>query len=292
MSEAPEPPSEAARSDKAAPSGKAPSSNDTASSSKATSPHTAAPARKKGCGSRVKALSFIALFAILTVSLLQFFSPLPDRSDPSSRTSSSLMNIYTEGGDLYFLPRGSEDAPLGFILYPGAKVPKEAYSYLGRAVAEAGYPAALLDVRLGFAIFDSEAASRPIAALPGIKKWVLAGHSLGGVAASSFAKTHQDIVGGIVFLGSYPSTGGSLSRTRVRALSVSASNDMLATQEKIDAAKALLPDSTSYVRISGGNHAQFGEYGTQKGDGAADIPPSRQQQSVVDSVLALLASLR
>jgi len=177
-------------------------------------------------------------------------------------------------------------------MYPGAKVPKEAYSYLGRAVAEAGYPAVLLDVRLGFAIFDAQAASRPITALPGIRKWVLAGHSLGGVAASGFAKKHQDQVSGIVFLGSYPSASGSLAETRIRVLSISASNDMLATQEKIGKARPLLPDSANYIGIAGGNHAQFGDYGTQKGDGAAEIPPSRQQRSVAESVLALLASLR
>jgi len=278
--EKPEPSSDAAPSGKVAPSGKAESSEDSKS------------APKKGCGRRLKVFFALAISAILVAGLIQMFSPLPDRSDPALRTPTSSMDIYEEGEDLYFLPAGSEDAALGFILYPGAKVPKEAYSYLGRAVAEAGYPAVLLGVRLGFAIFDTKAASRSMAALPGVRKWVLAGHSLGGVAASDFARKHQDLVDGIVFLGSYPSASGSLAETRIRVLSISATNDMLATQEKIGKARTLLPDSTSYVRIAGGNHAQFGDYGTQKGDGAAEIPPSRQQRSVMESVLTLLASLQ
>jgi len=286
MNEKPEPSSDTAPYSKATPS------SDAALSGKAKSSQGLKSAPKKGCGYRLKAFFALAVLAILAAALIQIFSPLPDLSDPALRTPTSSIDIYEEGGDLYFLPEGSENAALGFIMYPGAKVPKEAYSYLGRAVAEAGYPAVLLDVRLGFAIFDAQAASRSITALPGVRKWVLAGHSLGGVTASGFAKQHQDIVDGIVFLASYPAASGSLAETRIRVLSVSASNDMLATQDKIGKAGTLLPDSANYVRIAGGNHAQFGDYGTQKGDGAAEIPPSRQQRSVVESVLALLASLR
>ncbi|MFA5851635.1 MAG: alpha/beta family hydrolase, partial [Spirochaetales bacterium] len=160
------------------------------------------------------------------------------------------------------------------------------------SVAEAGYPAVLLSVPLGFAIFNPSAASRPIASLPGVRKWVLAGHSLGGVAASLYAREHQDIIAGIVYLGSYPPGGGSLAGTKIKALSLSGTNDMLATAEKIDKAKPLLPESVRYVVIQGGNHAQFGDYGPQRGDGVAEITPRLQQSIVVESVLALLASMQ
>jgi len=238
--------------------------------------------------------TFLAFFllAVLAVSAFQVASKFPDLSDPILRTSSSTVSVHSEGGDLRFLPQGREALPVGFIMYPGAKVPKEAYSYLARSLAEEGYPAVLVDAPLGFAIFGVDAASPSIAALTGVKRWVLAGHSLGGVAASLYAKKHPESVAGIVLLGSYPPGGGSLAGLDLRALSISASNDMLATQEKIEKSRTLLLETTLYLRVPGGNHAQFGEYGSQRGDGAAEIPPGRQQGIVVESVLALMANLR
>lgn len=211
---------------------------------------------------RVRAFITLVLLAILIISAIQMFSKFPDMSDPVLRVSTSAVDVHSDGKDIYFMPHGAENASLGFIMYPGAKVPKEAYSYLARSLAEAGYPAVLLDAPLG------------------------------GVAAALFAKKHLDIVSGIVFLASYPPGGGSLAEARLQVLSISASNDMLATREKIEKARRLLPESTRYVRISGGNHALFGDYGSQRGDGAAEITSGRQQGVVVDSVLALLASLQ
>ena len=247
---------------------------------------------RKRSSSFVKIFVAAASFVFLGLVLVQTLSKQPNRSDPALRISSSSVSVYAQGGDLYFIPQGRETASTGFIMYPGAKVPKEAYSYLTRSVAEAGYPAVLIDVPLGYAIFNPNAASRPVAALPNVKRWVLAGHSLGGVAAALYAKKHQNIVAGIVFLGSYPPGGGSLASTKIQALSVAGQNDMLATKEKIEKAAPLLPESTKYISIPGGNHAQFGDYGPQRGDGAAEIPSGDQQRLVVDSVLAFLASLQ
>lgn len=252
----------------------------------------AASPPRSGGRSRLKGF-FIAVFIILlAVVALQMFLPAKDRSDPVLRASTADIHVYAEKGDLYFIPLKPDAPPFGFILYPGAKVPKEAYSYLARAIAQAGYPAVLVGVPLGFAIFGTESASRPIAALPDVKKWVIGGHSLGGVAAALYAKKHQDLVVGIVFLASYPPGGASLADTRIQALSISASNDMQATREKIAKAKPLLPESASYMVVDGGNHAQFGDYGPQRGDGAAEIAPSRQQMETADSVLAFLANFK
>lgn len=38
------------------------------------------------------------------------------------------------------------------------------------------------------------------------------------------------------------------------------------------------------VVIEGGNHAQFGNYGEQKGDTPADISPQEQQSQTVDAI--------
>jgi hypothetical protein len=53
----------------------------------------------------------------------------------------------------------------------------------------------------------------------------------------------------------------------------------------------LLPSSTAWTVIEGGNHSQFGWYGPQKGDNAASIAPEAQQDAVVAASVALLKSL-
>ncbi len=47
--------------------------------------------------------------------------------------------------------------------------------------------------------------------------------------------------------------------------------DQVAKQSQSEANKKLLPATTTWVRVEGGNHAQFGWYGGQPGDGKAKI---------------------
>ena len=47
--------------------------------------------------------------------------------------------------------------------------------------------------------------------------------------------------------------------------------------EKYEQGKEFLPEDFTEVYISGGNHAQFGNYGVQKGDGTASISADEQQ---------------
>ena len=46
--------------------------------------------------------------------------------------------------------------------------------------------------------------------------------------------------------------------------------------EKYNQYSSNLPDNTQEIVISGGNHAQFGSYGRQKGDGTATITAEDQ----------------
>lgn len=45
---------------------------------------------------------------------------------------------------------------------------------------------------------------------------------------------------------------------------------------------------TQEIVIEGGNHAQFGDYGPQKGDGTAQITPEEQWEKTADAVMNLL----
>ena len=52
-----------------------------------------------------------------------------------------------------------------------------------------------------------------------------------------------------------------------------------------------LPEGTSLKVIDGGNHAQFGHYGPQKGDGIATISREEQQRLTAAAILELANGL-
>ena len=174
-----------------------------------------------------------------------------------------------------------------FIFYPGGRVDYRSYAAPLRAIAEQGYLVVLVPVRLNLAFFDINAAEPVFAAHPEITRWVVGGHSLGGVAASLFAGKHSE-VSGLVFWASYPADD-SIKDSDLRVLSIYGTKDM-AGMSKFDETASLNPADTQYVVIDGGNHAQFGDYGAQPGDNEATISRAEQQSQVVSAVVAFLAS--
>jgi hypothetical protein len=52
----------------------------------------------------------------------------------------------------------------------------------------------------------------------------------------------------------------------------------------------LLPPTTRWVLIEGGNHSQFGRYGFQPGDRFASVDRDRQQDLTSQAILAALQS--
>ncbi len=196
----------------------------------------------------------------------------------------------TTGGWLVFEPVG-KPADTGLIFYPGGKVDYRAYAPYANAIARQGYLVVIQRMPLNLAVFDINEAGKVMQAYPQIKTWAVGGHSLGGSMAANYAAHHTDQVRGLVLLASYPASSDSLVGKGVQVLSIFATNDGLATQSKIDAARPLLPGDTTYVAIQGGNHGQFGYYGQQSGDGVATIARADQQVQAIDATVAFLRSL-
>ena len=57
------------------------------------------------------------------------------------------------------------------------------------------------------------------------------------------------------------------------------------------ASRSLLPPDTRWMAIEGGNHAQFGWYGSQSGDCPAALSRAEQQAQIVRATLAFLEEL-
>jgi hypothetical protein len=197
--------------------------------------------------------------------------------------------VVTQRGWIAFVPH---DAPptAGIILYPGGRVQAEAYAPLARQIAEAGYLATIVYAPLNLAIFNPGAAIPVIENFSAIDTWVVGGHSLGGATAAIFAADNAAIVDGLVLMASYP-PGAELASSDIRVLSIYGTNDGLAGVQNILDSAANLPANTRFVAIEGGNHAQFGYYGVQAGDGVAAISREEQITQTVNAIVNLLNML-
>ena len=197
----------------------------------------------------------------------------------------------TEDRWITFTPPGVAPTT-GFIFYPGARVDPRAYAQLARALATRGTQVVIVPMPLNLAVLASGRAAEVIAAYPEVGAWAVGGHSLGGAMAASFASRHAGAVDGLVLWAAYPASGDDLSaRDDLAVLSVYATLDGLMTAAERIASEERLPASTCWAAIEGGNHAQFGAYGVQRGDNPATLSASAQQVRVMEATAAFLRGL-
>lgn len=176
---------------------------------------------------------------------------------------------------------------LGYIFYPGGKVESKAYAPFCRALSEKGNPTYLVTMPYNLAFFDLNRATSLIEEHPNVTSWVLLGHSLGGAMAGSYAADHYSRLTGVVFLAAY--TPSDLSKTPLKSMTFYGSEDGVMNRNKYKEAYSWLSLNNKEVVIAGGNHASFGVYGEQNGDGKATITPEEQIQECVDDIAAFFA---
>lgn len=215
------------------------------------------------------------------------YQPLPEAQ--ASMVSDSVVHVQTEPW-LIFEPR-MVDPIAGLILYPGGRVAPEAYAPTARALAERGHVVVIVPMPLNLAVFAPNVALEVIEQMGLVQHWAVGGHSLGGAMAARFADEHPAEVEGLVLWASYPARSNDLRRQELAVVSIYATGDGLASPQEVLASERLLPPDTRFVEIEGGNHAQFGWYGPQSGDGQADISLQAQQQVIIDATGELLERL-
>lgn len=163
------------------------------------------------------------------------------------------------------------------IFYPGAKVEAEAYLPLLDQIRQTGITCILVHMPFHMAIFDTNAAEDVIDQFPAFQHWYIAGHSMGGAMASQFASDHPDQIDGLILMGAYIYGDYPAEKTLTIYGSLNQS-----VEDQIDYTENI-------VEIEGGNHAQFGNYGPQKGDLPAAISAEEQQKQTVAAIEAFLA---
>jgi dienelactone hydrolase len=186
--------------------------------------------------------------------------------------------------------RPAESAPSrGLLFFQGALIDPRAYAKILQPIAEAGYLVAILKAPFDLAIADIGGVSSVVDSHPDVEWWAIGGHSLGGVAAATFAAGSPRTTPALVLWASYPYS--SLATVDgITVLSVSGTADGLATPSDVEASKANLPADTTYVAVEGAVHSYFGDYGEQRGDGTPTISREEAQQQIVAATLQWLNS--
>lgn len=238
-------------------------------------------------------ITLFFILALLLVVLTGFFVwasfPLgPGSTAMASLESNSAVSVETHPDWIAFSP-ASAQAKTGFIYYPGGRVDYRSYAPLLRPIADQGYIVILVRMPLSLAVFSPAKAADVIQSYPEIENWAIGGHSLGGAMAANYVFTNPGAVDGLVLWASFPASNNSLAGHETQVLSVYGSED--GEVETIEASSSLLPANTKWVKIEGGNHAQFGDYGSQPGDGIADISSQAQWEQIISATSAFLQGI-
>lgn len=236
-------------------------------------------------------VSLVVGLALLGLVGGALFLATPAALLPEAQTSlrsTDAVSFSNENGWLTFQP-AAQTPVTGLILYPGGRVPAEAYAPAAADIAQQGYLVVVVPMPFSLAFLGTERAASVQAAHPGVTHWALGGHSLGGVAAAEYAAQHPGAAQGLVFWASYPSR--DVSQQNLRAVSVYGALDTGRENYLSADARARLPMDTSFVEIAGGNHEQFGYYTGQPGDPPAQTPRAQQQAEAVAATILLLQAI-
>ncbi|MBM7505816.1 alpha/beta hydrolase [Agromyces aurantiacus] len=238
----------------------------------------------------VAAVLVLGVVAFLVYANIVFAGDRPAsldawRSDAVEITSTdrSFVITPTDGG-----------SGMGLVFVPGAKVHPSAYLYKMAGIAEeTGMTVVITRPTLNLAFFDTRPLSAFTADAPEVEQWFVGGHSLGGVRACQLAAEAADgsdpdlDVVGLMLFGSY--CVDDLSDSGLAVLSIVAEHDGLSTPDEVAARAGMLPDDAVSVLIEGANHASFGDYGAQPGDGEATIDRQAARDGIAGAVARFLA---
>jgi len=180
----------------------------------------------------------------------------------------------------FFDGPGTEDA---LIFYPGGKVDETAYAPFIRLLAEQGTDVCLVRMPFRLAILGINRADRVLSSHE-YSRWFIGGHSLGGAAATMYASGHS-CFSGVVLCAAYPAR--QLERDDLEIL-VYGSEDGVLNRERFEESRQYSSDHVEEFEIPGGNHAQFGCYGSQSGDGTASVSAADQQEAAARFITGCL----
>ena len=232
--------------------------------------------KKSVKGLLIAVILVVLLFTGFYIYTLDYYKA--DNADIETAKASTTVSMIIDEKLTFFYPEKNNDLSTAFIFYPGGKVEHTAYTPLLIKLAEKGITGILVKMPFNLAVFQMNAAEKIFEKLPEINHWYIGGHSLGGAMASSYASKNSERVNGLILLAAYPT-----DEIPKPILAVYGSEDSILDITKLQNVK-------NQYMIEGGNHAYFGNYGEQSGDGMATITRAEQQEEAVKVITEFIKS--
>ena len=218
-----------------------------------------------------------ALLLVLVTAFLLYVSDYYRATD-TALAALEPDRVLTEKTDYgWYFDGPSTDSAL--IFYPGGKVEETAYAPLLHKLADSGIDVCLVRMPFHLAFFSMNAADGIMDQYE-YERWYIGGHSLGGVAAASYAASHS--LDGVILFAAYP-----VRPFDEPMLILYGSEDGVLNLDRVAAAGQY--GTVEEVEIKGGNHAGFGDYGDQAGDHPAGISAEEQQREAVEAIVSWLS---
>ncbi len=228
------------------------------------------------------------VFAVLAVSFGVYVSDYYRADESVKAFLVSDEKVRVEETDYgWFLDGPSEENAM--VFYPGGKVDEKAYIPLLHRFAEEGMDVCLVKMPFRLAVLGINKAT-DVMVRHDYENWYIGGHSLGGAMSAVWAADHGDKLQGIVLLAAYATK--KLDDDLVEIV-LYGSEDGVLNKDKTEEGRQFAPGPEGHYLesvIEGGNHAQFGSYGRQKGDGEARITDTEQQEETVRLVMEAVRS--
>jgi hypothetical protein len=232
-------------------------------------------------------LVLVAVLAALGVALWASNAMRGERAEAMQAWENPAVSIQSTDHSIVMTPTEGANGS-GLVFVPGARVDPYAYLFKLSGIVEEGVTVVITKPLLNLAIIDTRDAETFTADAPDVERWLVGGHSMGGVRACLMAEGAD--VAGLVLFGAY--CANDLSGTRLDVLSISGSEDGLTTADDVAANAHLLPPDADLVEIEGLNHALFGDYGPQEGDRPAAIDTEQARGAITDVLRSVLVAVR
>ncbi len=193
-------------------------------------------------------LTILAVFVVFILVILLYHS----NAYPETKGFVDELEVKKKNYWLY------GDSGVGFMFFTGAKVKETGYAYIAHLLHEKGHTVVIPHEPFTMSAFRTKRKIEILKDHPEINKWILIGHSLGGMPVTRIASEAPEYLTGIVYLASYATS--DLSNLDFPALRITAENDGVMNNDRMSSYEKNLPAGSETVVLEGAIHRGFGSY--------------------------------